>query len=82
MKIAELKELFPDVFDGVLVLPERFEIPEKLVYMYIIHTLAKYYSLYPAVCCGLKEIDFWQMRAFEGLEEEKNEYLLKLRNEQ
>lgn len=82
MKIAELKELFPDVFDGVIVLPERFEIPEKLVYMYMIHTLAKYYRLSPAVCCGLKEIDFWQMRAFEGLEEAKTEYLLKLRTEQ
>ncbi len=65
--------------DNGVILPDRFEIPESLVYQYMIWLLAKYYGLSPMESGRMKEIDFWQMRAFEELEQSKTEYLLNLK---
>lgn len=45
----------------------------------MIWLLAKYYGLSPMESGRMKEIDFWQMRAFEELEQSKTEYLLNLK---
>ncbi|MEO8514507.1 MAG: hypothetical protein ABI543_13180 [Ignavibacteria bacterium] len=69
----------PEVLCNTVILPERFEVPESLVYQYMIWALAKFYKLSPHVAGKMKETDFWQMTAFEELELAKTEYLLKLR---
>ena len=71
----------PESFGNCTILPERFEVPESLIYKYMIWRLAKYYSLNPADAGKLKENDFWIMTAFEELEISKTEYLINLRRE-
>ncbi len=73
-------DLMPGSLNNGVILPERFEIPEELVFSFMIWTLAKYYGLTPVKAGTMKEFDFWQMTGFEILEQAKNEYLLKLRS--
>lgn len=63
------------------MLPERFDVPESLVYQYMVWSLAKYYKLSPYETGRMREIDYWQMRAFEDLEQARTEYILKLRSD-
>lgn len=70
-----------DYLSNGVILPEMFEVPESLVYQYMIWSLAKYYRIAPMNASMMSEIDFWQMAAFENLEQSKTEYLLKLRSE-
>jgi len=62
-------------------LPEKYEIPERLVYKYMQWSLAKYYGLKPGEAARMKEIDFWEMIKFEELEQAKMQYFMKLREQ-
>jgi hypothetical protein len=73
-------DLMSEHLNNGVILPERFEIPEELVFRFMIWSLAKYYGMPPVKAGTMKEIDFWQMIGFENLEQAKNEYLLKLRS--
>ncbi len=70
----------PRFYDNGLILPEKFDVPESLVYQYMIWSLAKYYKLSPHETGRMKEIDFWQMKAFEDMEQAKTDYIMKLRS--
>ena len=62
-------------------MPERYEVPQEMVYKYMQWSLAKYYGLKPGEAAGMKEIDFWEMVKFEELEQAKIRYFIKLREE-
>jgi len=62
-------------------LPEKFEIPDEQLYNFMIWSLAKYYGLSPGKAAKLREIDFWHTVKFEELEQAKNLYFLKLKQE-
>ena len=78
-EVENFRESFSFSSDGYLPLPEKFEVPENLVYKYMQLRLAKYYGLKPGKAARMFEIDFWQMVKFEELEQAKNLYLLKLK---
>jgi hypothetical protein len=56
--------------------PEKYCIPSELEYLYMIITLAKYYSLTPSEAGNLYEIDYWHLKCFSEHENKLNEYLL------
>ncbi len=58
-------------------MPERFDIPDGMEYLYMITQLAKYYSITPRVAEKMDEMDFWIMREFESLEQQRAEYIMK-----
>jgi len=60
-------------------LPERFDIPGGLEYLYMISELAKYYGLPPREAEKMDEMDFWIMREFESLKLNREEYIMKLK---
>lgn len=62
-------------------MPEKFEIPDEQIYLFMIWSLAKYYRLSPGKAAKMREIDFWQTVKFEELEQAKNLYFLKLKQE-
>ncbi|HWA06954.1 MAG TPA: hypothetical protein VG961_10440 [Ignavibacteria bacterium] len=43
----------------------------------MITQLAKYYSMPPARAEKMGEMDFWAMREFETLDQQRTEYLMK-----
>ena len=47
----------------------------------MIWSLAKYYGLKPGEAAKLREIDFWHTVKFEQLEQAKNLYFSKLKQE-
>lgn len=45
----------------------------------MITQLAKYYRLRPREAEKMDEMDFWIMREFESLEQQRTEYIMKLK---
>lgn len=80
-EVEEFRESFGFSSENILPLPEKYEIPEALVYKYMQWRLAKYYGLKPGEAARMLEIDFWQMVKFEELEQAKNLYFLKLKEQ-
>lgn len=78
-EVENFRESFSFSSEGYLPLPEKYEVPENLLYKYMQWRLAKYYGLKPGEAARMLEIDFWHMVKFEGLEQAKNLYLLKLK---
>ncbi len=70
----------PENFGNEMLLPDRFEIPVGMEYKYMIWSMAKYYGINPNEAGRMREIDFWEMTAFENLQQAKMEYLMKLRS--
>lgn len=48
-----------------------------MLYGYMIHTLAKRYSIAKKDASLHREYDFWEMLAYENLDNKKEEYLIK-----
>lgn len=60
----------------------EFDIPDELIYKYMMHSISKNYSIPPQTAARLTELEFWEMTAFENLDSQKNEeFIREMRNE-
>lgn len=63
-------------FSVVQFIPESLTVPDEMIYGYMIHQLAKTYGLTKPAAAKHTEFDFWEMLAYDNLDNKKEEYLI------
>ncbi|RPI19017.1 MAG: hypothetical protein EHM58_03115 [Ignavibacteriae bacterium] len=67
----------PEAFRIKYFIPQEYEVPEELQYNYMIHFICKAQGISKHAAGKYKETDFWELLAFENLDNLKQEYLMK-----
>jgi hypothetical protein len=52
-----------------------------MLFSYMIHSLAKKYGITKRDAASHNEYDFWEMLAFENMDNKRDEYLMKQKQE-
>lgn len=69
-------ELLPEAFRIKHNIPAEYNVPDIMQYSYMIHMLSKTYGISRYEAGQHREVDFWEMLAFENLDKAKEEYLI------
>lgn len=65
----------PAAFEGGQFVPEHLNIPDEMIYSYMMHRISKQYAISKFEAGMYCEVDFWEMLMFENLDNKKEEYL-------
>jgi hypothetical protein len=76
-----LRDSLKAAFEGGQYIPEHLSVPDERMYSYMIHSYSKTYGISKQEAGSYTEYDFWEMLAYENLDNKKEEYLLKQKSE-
>jgi hypothetical protein len=67
----------PEAFRMKYYLPPQYDVPEEMQYEYMTYVICKTYGVSRYEGGRHNESDFWELLAFENLDNMKQEYIIK-----